>query len=160
MVVLEFFCSHIRALCHPQYSGRECAIAASSYSAHLIVRVVVELITGRYLLNKHESTKFWATIIGILFLSVSYLGFAFTSTIAQLFLFYGVAGLGLGIASPAKIPFSRPIWTKKKRQSNGQLWMRSYLSEWRFPQRLEDLWRSRTGSKSCFSLFPLLIFLG
>lgn len=82
--------------------GGNAAVAASSFSAHLIVRVIVELITGRYLLNKRESTKFWATIIGIMLLSVSYFGFAFTNTITQLFLFYGVAGLGLGIASPAK----------------------------------------------------------
>jgi len=94
--------------------GGNAAVAAAAYSTHLIVRVIFELITGRYLLNKHESRKFWITIVGVLFLSVSYLGFAFTNTITQLFLFYGVAGLGLGIASPAKNSIFASHLDKKK----------------------------------------------
>jgi MFS family permease len=46
--------------------------------------------------------KFLITIFGIIVISVSYSGFAFANTIATLFLFYGITGIGLGIASPAK----------------------------------------------------------
>lgn len=82
--------------------GGNVGIAASAYSGHLIVRVILELIMGKYLLGKTEFQKFIITIAGLVIISVAYIGFAFTKTIIPLYIFYGVAGLGLGIASPAK----------------------------------------------------------
>ena len=82
--------------------GGNVQIAASAFSFFLIARVLAELIICRYLSKTNERMKFLITIFGIVVISVSYLGFAFANTILTLFLFYGVTGVGLGIASPAK----------------------------------------------------------
>lgn len=82
--------------------GGDVQIAASAFSVYLIARVFSELLSGRYLLKKTDRDKFVITIIGILFISLSYVGFAFSRTILFLFIFYAIAGIGLGIASPAK----------------------------------------------------------
>lgn len=83
-------------------SGGSIEIAASAYSVHLIVRVIFELISGRFLLKTDELRKFFTTILGLLFISVSYLSFAFTRDVTSLFISFAIAGVGLGIASPAK----------------------------------------------------------
>lgn len=83
-------------------AGGSIEVAASSFSVYLIVRVIFELISGRYLSKSTEFQKFIVSIIGILFISVGYFGFALTKTVLQLYIFYGVVGIGLGIASPAK----------------------------------------------------------
>ncbi len=82
--------------------GGNTEIAASSFSVYLIVRVIFELISGRYLSKSKEIQKFVIAIIGIIFISLGYLGFALTRDVTSVFLFYGVIGMGLGIASPAK----------------------------------------------------------
>ena len=85
-----------------EISGSNLSIAGSVVSIYLIVRVICELISGRYLMKSTEKIKFVVTIIGIILLSVAYLGFAFSSEMIHLFLFYGLAGIGMGVASPAK----------------------------------------------------------
>lgn len=82
--------------------GGNIQIAASAFSFFLISRVLAEITICRYLSKTNETMKFVITIFGLIVISVSYLGFAFANTILTLFLFYGVTGVGLGIASPAK----------------------------------------------------------
>lgn len=82
--------------------GGNTEIAAASFSTYLIVRVIFELISGRYLAKSNEMQKFIVTIIGIILMSAGYVGFALTKNVSSLFIFYGVIGMGLGIASPAK----------------------------------------------------------
>ncbi|KKQ29699.1 MAG: hypothetical protein A3H17_00800 [Candidatus Levybacteria bacterium RIFCSPLOWO2_12_FULL_37_14] len=82
--------------------GGNTEIAAASFSTYLIVRVIFELISGRYLSKSTDIQKFIISIIGIILMSVGYVGFALTKNVSSLFLFYGVIGMGLGIASPAK----------------------------------------------------------
>ena len=82
--------------------GGNTEIAASSFSAYLIVRVIFELISGKYLSRSTEARKFTISIFGIILISLGYLGFAITNTVTSLFFFYGLIGMGLGIASPAK----------------------------------------------------------
>jgi MFS family permease len=82
--------------------GGNTEIAAGSFSTYLIVRVIFELISGRYLSKSSEMKKFVMSILGIIFISIGYLGFAMARDVFSLFLFYGVIGIGLGIASPAK----------------------------------------------------------
>jgi len=82
--------------------GGNTEIAASSFSSYLIVRVIFELISGRYLAKSKEMQKFIISIAGIVLISLGYIGFAMTKDIYSLFIFYSVIGVGLGIASPAK----------------------------------------------------------
>jgi predicted MFS family arabinose efflux permease len=82
--------------------GGNTEVAASSFSAYLIVRVIFELISGRYLVKSTDVQKFAVSIIGIVLMSLGYVGFAMAKDITSVFIYYGVLGLGLGIASPAK----------------------------------------------------------
>lgn len=83
-------------------AGGKIELAASGYSVHLIFRVIFELIIGRYLSKSKESKMLAIAILGILMITLSYLGFIFTKTIFAFFAFYAVAGIGFGIVSPAK----------------------------------------------------------
>ena len=76
--------------------------AAFAFSFYLVVRIIVEVFTARFLDKSNEALKFTATFFGILLTSVSYIGFALSSSIAFLFFSYVIMGVGLGIASPAK----------------------------------------------------------
>jgi MFS family permease len=82
--------------------GGNIQIAASAFSVCLISRVIFEIITGRYLNNKTDRNRLHLTILGMVIMSVAYIGFAFSHTIPLLFLFYVLIGIGFGVASPAK----------------------------------------------------------
>ena len=82
--------------------GGDIEIAAFAFSFYLVVRIIIEVISARFLDKSSENLKFWATFIGILLTSISYIGFAFSNSVNFLFISYAVMGVGLGIASPAK----------------------------------------------------------
>jgi MFS family permease len=82
--------------------GGNIQIAASAYSVSLIARVIFEIITGKYLNNKTDWNRLHLVILGMIVMSVAYLGFAFSHAIPLLFLFYILIGIGFGMASPAK----------------------------------------------------------
>ncbi len=96
------FSAPIFAIFAASVPGGKIEIAASSFSTYLIVRVIFELISGRYLNGSGELRKFFLTIVGTLIISLAYIGFAFTQSVVAVYLFYGIFGVGLGIASPAK----------------------------------------------------------
>lgn len=83
-------------------AGGSIQTAASAFSIYLIVRVVFELISGKYLLKTQDQKKFSVTILGMILLSIAYFGFAVSASLFSLFFFYALAGVGLGVASPAK----------------------------------------------------------
>lgn len=76
--------------------------AASSFSVYLIVRVVFGLASGKYLTHKRTRHKLFLMVVGMTILSISYFGLAFVNDMQQIYFFYGLIGLALGIASPAK----------------------------------------------------------
>lgn len=83
-------------------AGGTLQIAAFAFSTYLISRVVAELIICRILTKTTEFKKFIVIVLGMLIMSLSYIGFAFSQTVTPLFIFYTLAGIGLGIVSPAK----------------------------------------------------------
>lgn len=85
-----------------QIPGGNTEVAAASFSTYLIVRVIFELISGKYLSKSTDMQKFIISIAGIILMSLGYVGFALTKDVHSLFIYYGVIGMGLGIASPAK----------------------------------------------------------
>ena len=82
--------------------GGNVEVAASAYSTYLVVRVIFELLSGSYLSAASDKKKMLVTIAGMVCLSTAYFGFSKTSTLFPLYVFYGIAGVGLGISSPAK----------------------------------------------------------
>jgi len=82
--------------------GGNVQIAASAFSFYLITRVIFEIIAGRHSTGKSDLYKLWMTIAGMVLLSIAYLGFSFSHSILQLFFFYVITGIAIGIATPAK----------------------------------------------------------
>ncbi len=83
-------------------NGGNIESASFGFSTYLIARVVLELIGGKMLINTTDKRKMKMAISGMLLASIAYLGFAFTKEIFYMYFFYIIAGMGLGIASPAK----------------------------------------------------------
>jgi MFS family permease len=83
-------------------TGGNINIAASAFSIYLISRVIFELVSSKYFSKSTDNKKLKVTILGIVLISVGYLGFAFSKTVLPVFLFYIFAGAGIGIASPLK----------------------------------------------------------
>lgn len=83
-------------------AGGQIQIAASAYSVHLIVRVITELIIARIATKGSDRKLLMFTMLGISLMTIAYVGFAMSFTIMHLFIFYAVAGIGFGIASPPK----------------------------------------------------------
>jgi MFS family permease len=82
--------------------GSSIELAASIYSCYFIARVVAELISARFFSKKSDRSKIITTISGLLLLSCAWFAFSFATNILQLFSFYALAGIGLGLAAPAK----------------------------------------------------------
>lgn len=76
--------------------------AASSVSVYLVARVISGLISGKYLSGKRNRHKLFVTVLGMSLLGLTYIGMAFSKNVNEIIFFYGLAGLALGIASPAK----------------------------------------------------------
>lgn len=77
-------------------------LAAMGFSTYLVTRVIFELLSGQYLGKSSDKKKFLITVTGFVCMSLAYIGFAISETIPEIFFFYAIAGLGIGIASPAK----------------------------------------------------------
>lgn len=82
--------------------GGNIQTAAIAYAIYQIIRVLLELIAGKFLSKSSDRKKILTAIVGIIYLSLGYIGFGYSHTILQLFIFNAFLGIGLGIASPAK----------------------------------------------------------
>ena len=82
--------------------GGNVQIAASAFSSCLIARLILEIISGKYLNHKSDKHKLFLSVLGMILMSIAYVGFAFSHSISLLFAFYILIGIGFGIASPAK----------------------------------------------------------
>lgn len=83
-------------------NGGNIETASFSFSTYLIARVILELIAGKMLIQTSDKRKMRMAISGMLLMSMAYLGFAFTKEVFYIYFFYIIAGMGLGLASPAK----------------------------------------------------------
>lgn len=77
-------------------------LAATGYSIHVIVRVIFELISGKYLAKSNDMKKMYVTVIGMFLISLAYFGLSYSSSIIEIYLLYGLIGMGIGTATPAK----------------------------------------------------------
>lgn len=76
--------------------------AAAGMSTYLITRVISELVAGRYFSKVSESMKLIVIIAGIIIMSIAFAGFAFSVNIVQIFIFYIILGVGVGLFMPTK----------------------------------------------------------
>ncbi|HRN96266.1 MAG TPA: MFS transporter [Candidatus Levybacteria bacterium] len=85
-----------------QVTGGSISIAATGFSVYLVIRVVSELIIGELADNYSNRRRMRIIIIGTCLLTIGYIGFMFTTTVYQVYLFYAIKGIGMGIATPIK----------------------------------------------------------
>lgn len=85
-----------------EVAGATVQTAATGYSIYLLSRVAAELVSGKILASTTDRKKVGMVIIGMSLISIAYLGFVFTSNFYQLFLFYFLSGIGIGLNAPAK----------------------------------------------------------
>lgn len=78
-------------------------VVTSSFSFFLIMRLIFVLMSGKYFNKLHEHLRLVGIIIGILLMSGSYIILAFSSSLIAIYLFYGLAGIGMGISDPLKL---------------------------------------------------------
>ena len=96
------FIMPIFAIYVTSFKGGTVDVAAIAYSIHLVTRVIFELLSGKYLTRKSLAYKLLFTVFGVTVISISYVGLAYSQLIPQLYLFFAMIGMGIGIASPAK----------------------------------------------------------
>lgn len=82
--------------------GGNVETAATVYSVYMLVRVIFELFSGRLFARTSDDKKLFITILGMIVMSLAYVGFAFSTNLFMLYFFYGLLGLGIGVISPVK----------------------------------------------------------
>jgi MFS family permease len=140
--------------------GGNIKIAAFAFSIYLITRVIVEVIAGKYSTGKSDLRKLWLTIIGILLLSIAYVGFAFSSSISHLFLFYIITGIAIGIATPAKNSLFSAHLDKDREPTEWGIYDAVTLSGIALATVLGGFIASAYGFKPLFLLAALINILG
>ncbi len=85
-----------------QIKGGTVEAAATGYSIYLIGRVIFELLSAKFLMGKSDTTKFIVTVVGMVSITIAYIGFAYSPSVFSVFFFYFVLGGGIGFATPAK----------------------------------------------------------
>lgn len=85
-----------------QVIGGNVSIAATGFSVYLVVRVVFELIIGELANSYSNRKRMKLIIIGTCLITIGYIGFIFTTQVYQVYLFYAIKGIGIGITAPIK----------------------------------------------------------
>jgi len=140
--------------------GGNIQIAASAFSVCLIARVIFEILAGKYLNNPTDKDKLYLTILGMILMSVAYIGFAFSHTILYLFLFYIIIGIGFGVASPAKFALFTDHIDKNKSTTEWSLYDAITLLGIASATALGGFIASQYGFSFLFLLASIINFLG
>lgn len=86
-----------------QISGGDIKAAASTVTTYFVVRIITEIFSGKYLSQFSEGRKLKVLMLGMVFVAVAYIGFAFSNSLTQIYLFWTIAGIGWGLATPTRL---------------------------------------------------------
>ncbi len=84
-------------------SGGNIQVAASTFSIYFVARIISEILTSKISSKLGIREKISLVVLGISLVSISYIGFAFTTTVFPLYIFWIICGWGFGIATPPKL---------------------------------------------------------
>ncbi len=141
-------------------AGGNTEIAASSFSSYLMARVLFELVSGKFLMKSDEFQKFIVAIIGIIILSITYIGYASTHTIVQLYVFSIMSGLGLGISTPAKNALFSTHLDKNKEAAEWGIYDATAFMGMALAATLGGFIANKYGFQFLFLLAAMINFLG
>lgn len=89
--------------------------ASLLYGVHSLVRVIVELLAGKYEAKSTQNQKIIYVVIGIIICVMAYLLLALVQDMFYIVIAYILIGVGIGISSPSKFAlFSRNLDKKKE----------------------------------------------
>lgn len=93
-----------------EIDGAEVEHAAYAFTTYLLTRMIVELIISGRINHLSNAQRAIIDMVGMLIISLAYLGLALNPTLLAVFIFYLFCGIGIGIAAPAKHSlFSRSL---------------------------------------------------
>ncbi len=148
--------------------GGSIEVAGFAYSIHLIVRVVFELMSGKFLAGSSSRKKIYVTILGIIIVTISYLYLAMTENVLHFYIAMGITGMGFGIISPAKNALFSTHLDKDKESMEWGMSDATVFVAIALASSLGGLMASKYGFKSVFLLaacvnilacFPYLLYL-
>lgn len=140
--------------------GSNIAIATSAYSFHLVVRIATELLIGKKFPYSKDRVKIFITLLGLVIISIAYIGLAFTRSIQAIFLFFGLIGLGFGIASPAKLSLFSIHLDRKKETYEWSVYDAISMGGMAISAFLAGLIIHEWGFQTMFALAALINFIG
>lgn len=140
--------------------GGNVEVAAFSVSIHLMVRIVFELLSGRLLAGAAITKKYIYTILGLIIIGLSYIGFALSNTITLFYIVYGLAGVGLGIASPAKNSLFSTHLDKNKETTEWGIYDASVFVGMALSAALGGFIAKQYGFPALFYLSAIINFVG
>ncbi len=97
--------------------GGSVSVAATGFSVYLVARVIFELIIGELAVKYSDKKKIKLIVLGTSLITISYIGFAFTTTVFPIYFFYAIKGIGLGVSTPIKNAFFSTHLDKKRETS-------------------------------------------
>lgn len=142
--------------------------AASSFSFYLFSRVVFGLASGKYLQGKRNRHKIFITIVGMSLLSMTYFGLTLATDIKHIYFFYIMAGLALGIATPAKNSLFSTSLRKDKATTTWSILDATVFLSMAFASMIGGMIAERFGFDALFymaaiitllAIFPYLIYI-
>jgi MFS family permease len=99
--------------------GATVSQAAYAFTVYLLCRMLVELLVSRKVGKLSNPQRAVIDVLGMMIVSLAYLAIAIKPTLAIVFVFYAVAGLGFGISSPVKYSlFSRSL----EKETEASVW--------------------------------------
>jgi|SRR3989344_5130888 len=85
-----------------QVKGGSVELAATAFSAYLVVRVVSELLSAKLLTKRLHKNPIPLICAGITCVCIAFLGLSIAKTVSAVYLLFILKGIGIGISSPMK----------------------------------------------------------
>ncbi|MCL4354069.1 MFS transporter [Patescibacteria group bacterium] len=136
--------------------GGNIQFAAFAFSFHLIVRVLAELASCKYLPEKKDHSKIKIAVFGLVLTSIAYIGFAFSKTVLPVLFFYSLVGAGIGIATPAKNSLFSTHLDKNKEPAEWGIYDAAVFIGMAFATALGGLVASQYGFQVLFLMASLM----
>lgn len=105
-----------------EVSGGSIEAASFCISLYMVCRVVGELIVGMRLNGASDRRKAQLSVVGIMFIALFHILFAFSNSVLMLYVLNSLIGLGFGVVSPAKYALFAEHLDKGKESSEWSIY--------------------------------------
>ena len=156
----NFFVPLIGVFVVEKIEGGNVEVVATATSFYLISRLATELLSAKYFVKRGDRVKLTVSILGSLILGIGYLGFLAVNSVPLLFCIYILLGIGLGIASPAKLSLFSIHLDKNKEASEWSVYDAITFSAMAISGIIGGLIAGKFGFDSLFVIASFINLLG